>query len=83
MYPAILVLHRSRRIDGKLRLVIDDLREFGSFKAPKSFHVSQLRLPLPCPSPVLMRHRPDPDALELERFADDPIRSSRELLQAR
>jgi len=43
MYPAILVLYRLCRIDGKLRLDSDDSREHSSFKPPESFQVSQLR----------------------------------------
>src|SRR5271157_458699 len=77
MYPAILVLHRSRRIDGKLRLDSDDSREHGSFQPPESFQVSQLRLPLPCHSPVSKRRWHDADTLELERFADGPTCSGR------
>jgi len=46
MYPAILVLHRSRGIDGKLRLDSGDSREHRSFKPSKSFQVSQLKLPI-------------------------------------
>jgi len=77
MYPAILVLHRSRRIDGKLRLDSDDSRQHGSCKPPESFQVSQLRLPLPCHSPVSKRRWHDAGTLELERFADGPTRSGR------
>ena len=46
MYPAILVLYRLCRIDGKLRLDSDDSREHSSFKPPESFQVSQLKLPI-------------------------------------
>ena len=77
MYPAILVLRRSRGIDGKLRLDSDDSREHGSCKPPESFQVSQLRLPLPGHSPVSQRRWHDADTLELERFADGPTRSGR------